>query len=503
MAQQIYRKEKVREKKNKIDHTERNLSYLKDRIKFMSNSFTKTRFSGFKDVEQYFSLCEKYRLNFNIKTMTKEDIDYTINIIKENEAKNVLISKKKKGKDDLFTELLARKNNNFNEGVFAYTNSTQEQLTANESVWRQVLAPFEKNKKRFLKSLTKKQARMLTCIACNKNNWVREPSDFVFYSKNLNGLISEYASFVLWEYPTTEMERALFLSAKSFERFQVNKSFEKTLKENNYSYPLTKKQIARLKNYKPFIEWDSINDVRREFFIFDIIGDQNATRALLNENYTELFAKYCHYVKNRIFADDFFDKKQIKPVYDYVKEQERETIRAQNEARAEANDPKIHFYYHLEHHEPYVLYEGMQKWHRKLYKTKNSVLKVWDKSKNISEWKKEKFRNTETEADKYKHQNYSVETIVELNTSAELSEEGRNMKHCVGSYAKSCASGKTRIFSLRKKPFSNHFVKSYATIQVHNEERIVQAASFKNDPLTIEDKNIIAKWAKENKLSWY
>ena len=39
--------------------------------------------------------------------------------------------------------------------------------------------------------------------------------------------------------------------------------------------------------------------------------------------------------------------------------------------------------------------------------------------------------------------------IVELTSGAELLAEGRAMSHCVGSYAQSCASGRTAIFSLR------------------------------------------------------
>lgn len=504
MAQQIYQKEKMKEKKEKKDFSSFNIDYIEDYISRNGRSGYHQRYSDtpFKNVDEYIKLCKQYRIDFNLKKMSKSDIDYTINLIKNENAKNILVHKKKKAKEDLFSMFIDENIGLFNVNTTINQRYKKEDLPLQENAWRKIFAPFEKNKKRFIKALNSKQVSFLVRMATNEDKWVRDPSDFVFKSKNLNQSISEYCSFVLWEYPTTEMERLLFINDDTFKSFFETKSFIKTIKSFNNDFKLTKKQINQFKDYKPFIDNESIFKAKKEFFIFDIIADKNVTKDLFNQIYSSIFVEYCHYVKTRIFEDDFFDHQQIRPVFDYVQEQVRQVAQAQTQARAEANDYKINFYYHLNHHEPYTLLEGMQEWHKTLHKSKIVDIKKWDKSETIKEWKVEKFRNIENEADKYKHQNFSLEAIVELNTSAELSSEGRNMKHCVSSYSRSCANGNSRIFSLRKKPFSNHFVKSYATIQVKNDDTIIQALSFKNDPLTIEDKNIISKWANENNLKW-
>ena len=57
--------------------------------------------------------------------------------------------------------------------------------------------------------------------------------------------------------------------------------------------------------------------------------------------------------------------------------------------------------------------------------------------------------------------------IVELLTSSELFEEGQAMRHCVASYAGSCSSGRTSIWSLRKTIETGRVIR-LATIEVSN-----------------------------------
>lgn len=95
--------------------------------------------------------------------------------------------------------------------------------------------------------------------------------------------------------------------------------------------------------------------------------------------------------------------------------------------------------------------------------------------------------------------------IVELLTSEELIAEGGVMHHCVASYAGSCASGRTSIWSLRKRIESGRVVRR-ATIEVSNQQRrIVQVRRRWNRHPTGGDLSILVRWgyAGGPKLSYW
>jgi hypothetical protein len=87
--------------------------------------------------------------------------------------------------------------------------------------------------------------------------------------------------------------------------------------------------------------------------------------------------------------------------------------------------------------------------------------------------------------------------IVELLTTQEMLDEGRAMRHCVGSYAGYCASGRASIWSLRKQIESERIIR-LATIEVNNTQRfIVQVRGRLNKRPAKEDLAILDRWQNE------
>ena len=85
----------------------------------------------------------------------------------------------------------------------------------------------------------------------------------------------------------------------------------------------------------------------------------------------------------------------------------------------------------------------------------------------------------------------------ELSSSNELSKEGRDMKHCVGSYASSCFNGSTRIVSLSLHKDDN-IIEKLLTIEIY-QNRIIQVKGKCNrSPNQIEIMNINEYAAKNN-----
>lgn len=112
------------------------------------------------------------------------------------------------------------------------------------------------------------------------------------------------------------------------------------------------------------------------------------------------------------------------------------------------------------------------------------------------------FENYKKEVGKDEHK--TLWTIQEIKTEKELFQEGRAMRHCVGSYAHSCINGSTSIWSMTSKSFGQ--VKNELTIEVRNaEKRIVQARGFANAFPYGAAKDHMQQWAFQNgiKISTY
>ena len=85
--------------------------------------------------------------------------------------------------------------------------------------------------------------------------------------------------------------------------------------------------------------------------------------------------------------------------------------------------------------------------------------------------------------------------LEELNESRKLVEEGKAMKHCVGSYAFYCSKGRSAIFTLRKYS-GGVLLDILATIEVNiGLQRIVQAKAKMNKQISAEARKYMETWA--------
>jgi len=95
----------------------------------------------------------------------------------------------------------------------------------------------------------------------------------------------------------------------------------------------------------------------------------------------------------------------------------------------------------------------------------------------------------------YKDKVYS---IIQLLSNKELVEEGRTLRHCVGTYADNCIDRGSFIFSLRLEDSDSGII-PLITIEV-NDQAIRQKRGKFNRICFKEEDYIIRGWAKENKL---
>jgi len=91
--------------------------------------------------------------------------------------------------------------------------------------------------------------------------------------------------------------------------------------------------------------------------------------------------------------------------------------------------------------------------------------------------------------------------IFELCNSWRLRKEGRQMHHCVMSYAKGCSVGRSAIWTVRKTDLRTNSTRSMATIEVNPDARmIVQIRGKYNSNPSAATMHVIRQWAKSQGL---
>lgn len=88
-------------------------------------------------------------------------------------------------------------------------------------------------------------------------------------------------------------------------------------------------------------------------------------------------------------------------------------------------------------------------------------------------------------------------TTRELLSGADLADNGRDLRHCVASYASSCAAGACSIWSLdRKTRGEDAHTESVLTIEIDAKGTLIQARGLANRWPTEQEKNVLAAWSQ-------
>ncbi len=253
-----------------------------------------------------------------------------------------------------------------------------------------------------------------------------------------------------------------FKNIKFFENIDLTrKQLHFALSQNSKFHGLEHLRFAQIQDYQPKI----IQAVMR--------NNSKTSNFNLDEN---LFQQFLIYMNNQEL--DMFENDQIMPLFDYICQQDRQ-------ARQNGST------FTIKHHSLFSLYTKMIEWHRKLNSKRSSL--EWEPSPSFQplEIIKEKTINNSVVTINYK--------IVELTTEKELIAEGKQLHHCVASYAKKCFQGYCRIFSLRISYFDELKQKlkskSLATIEVVN-NKPVQIRGFSNQSVIGEESRIINDYFK-------
>lgn len=89
-----------------------------------------------------------------------------------------------------------------------------------------------------------------------------------------------------------------------------------------------------------------------------------------------------------------------------------------------------------------------------------------------------------------------------LLTAAEIIEEGRAMRHCVGTYAQEVGQNKTSIWSLTQTDTGSGKSQRLLTIEVLQDRTIEEVRGASNRLATAFERTLLMRWASQEELSW-
>lgn len=489
MANQVYKKEKIKQKKEVVDN-----DYSKIFLICKSKLFNYGRYPYNNNDEdclnkrlgEYYKYCKilGYTEHYNKKVQT---IEAELSAIEKYKYNNLLSKNKKNKNKTIYDSFLENSFKLINNHIKKDNHEIQSTYKDN---FFEIFNVFESQKKKFIKNIldSNDNSLMIVVIARFKDHWIQDINSFTVKSKNTNKVIKDLFNFLFFKFPIEKNEFLLIYDYSLFSDFLKTKSLHKTLKNIKIEPILTKKQINLFKTFNFRFDSEFFYDYVKHVYIFDIIGDKEIAESLSNEMYNDLLRTYSHFIKNNIIDNPFFDNHEVKPLYDYIKIKKREMDNLERDFK-------------LESYQLVTLFNEMQTWHKTLNKSNHKVKKIWNscpfaKGYEIFKYKDENKELTDPE-------NVYFNGIVEITTNTDLSKEGRDLSHCVGSYSRRCSDGNSFIFSLRKKEYTEKQVKSLLTIEVTKDKRIVQIRGKKNRLPDNNEKNIINKWAITEGLKYF
>lgn len=206
------------------------------------------------------------------------------------------------------------------------------------------------------------------------------------------------------------------------------------------------------------------------------------------------------------FADDDFwltligffarnpmlDTVHVGPIVDYIFHQKYEPVWEFVERGVARNRGPAQPNFSMKGRTVDTLLAQVERWHARLGKVKSGKTLQWMKSKVPD------FQFVEGSKE---NKNMRIWNIYELLSSKELADEGRQLKHCVATYAQSCNHGACSIWSMTLQ--TKDATRKVLTIEVRLAQMAIRQVRGKlNRMPEPKEREIIQRWAAQAGLSY-
>lgn len=322
-------------------------------------------------------------------------------------------------------------------------------------------------------------------------HWLRPAADWAPDSHNARRQFSSLARHLLARFPVP-----VFMDAAWIEGDEVQQQWFRRLGDGrnmstaeNLPLPLTKKMAHHFlqapDDYSigAAFRWGQVHALGGNSQLASALRETRLVREFRDDPFWLSVLRF--FIKNPML-----DPAHVGPIVDYIWNQrfEPQTVFVARGVAEERAPIQPHF--SMRGRTAEALLREVDAWHVCLGKESLGGDLQWRKS-DIQEFRFDEGSSVT--------QNLKVWRIQELLSSAELMAEGRQMHHCVASYARSCDAGKCTIWAMSCEADAEK--ESVLTIEVDPASREVRQVRGKYDRLAREaEKSIIRRWTEQEGL---
>jgi hypothetical protein len=334
----------------------------------------------------------------------------------------------------------------------------------------------------------------LIALARHRSDWIRPLDDWKPRTHNVHAQFSSLARHLLARYPLPPFLDSVWFKGSGIEASRQQKWFihlgrGENIRTADLPIPYTKRMSHYFMQAPPDL---SVEAALRWGQIHALGGNAALVKAVVATRLGSCFKhdEFWATVVQFFIANPMLDRSQIGPIVDYIQHHKFtfEDVLVPPGRIERQPPPQPNFT--MKGRTPESMLRQVEAWHKTLAKT------VQPKA----EWLPSGIPGFEFVEGSEKGENLRVWTLRELLSAKALTAEGREMKHCVGSYARSCAHGATSIWTLEVESLEGR--RKILTVEVDRRARaICQARGKCNIRPGEKYRSILRRWAEKAQLT--
>jgi hypothetical protein len=330
----------------------------------------------------------------------------------------------------------------------------------------------------------------LLALACHASSWLRPLCEWKPRTHNSYRQFASLARYLCARWPVPAFMDSVWFQGSSDEAMQRQAWFlhvgrGENIRTADLPLPYTKKMAHYFMQTPADV---TVESALRWGQIHALGGDARLVRAIIGTRLGTSFEhdEFWTAVLRFFIANPMLDMAHIGPIVDYIHQQRfvSQEVFVAPSVIERKGPPQPDF--SMKGRTPASLLRQVESWHRTLTRVQQPP----------AEWLPSGIRSFEFIEGSERGGNLKIWTISELLSSKALVAEGRTMKHCVASYARSCAHGDSSIWSLEVETFEGQ--EKVLTIEVRPATKLICQVRGKSNALPAEKhRGILRRWAEQ------
>ncbi len=331
----------------------------------------------------------------------------------------------------------------------------------------------------------------ISALANHHESWIRPLEAWKVRKHNRDRQFSELARHLLAAY-----EVPLFMDSVWFNGNEVHQNWFKHIgagqnirTARDIPIPLTKKMAHHFlkapKHYtvEEALRWGQVYALGGDKYLVDALRQTRLTQVFDNDDFWLSVIRF-------FIGNPMLDVSHVHPIIDYIWHQRYENRRVFVERGVAREMGPAQPNFSMRGRTPETLLRQVEEWHGELGRESKGRELEWHGS-GIGDF----HRLEGSEASR----NMKFWSIRELLSSEELIDEGRALQHCVSSYARSCHTGRSSIWSLEIE--DENGCRKILTIEVAPRQKVIRQVRGRRNRLpTPGEKVLLRRWAAQEGL---